>query len=519
MDTRNSHAVYWLKRDFRLLDNPALTAALADHEAVTPLYVLEESTLQAPETSELHVHAITNALRDLRERVRLHHGRVAVCVGEVVDTLDRMYAARPFTHLYSHEEIGVNRTFDRDKAVKRWCDAHEVRWTELPQTGVFRALRDRDRRARFWRQFTFDEIIPEPTPADIARLTIPPVWQTLFFPPERQLDFSDTPFELSEQQRQFVQPVSETDAAATLNSFLYERGIAYRGGISSPVTALVAGSRLSVHLAWGTLTGRMAYQSTQIRKEELKDDRSDTAKKWRSSLTAFLSRLHWRDHFIQRLESEVSMEFHPLTRAYEVLEYENDPEFLKRWIEGTTGFPMVDACIRCMRTSGFINFRMRAMLTSVACHTLHLHWKSLDHPMARMYTDYEPGIHLSQLQMQAGVVGINSLRMYSPHKQIIDQDPDAVFIKQWIPELAPFSPKQIREHRTEPLGDYPGQPIEDWWKRSRIMRSKIWDIRAKESTKEEASETFEKHGSRKGPMRRRKKTPVKPADSGASQES
>ena len=144
------------------------------------------------------------------------------------------------------------------------------------------------------------------------------------------------------------------------------------------------------------------------------------------------------------------------------------------------------------------------MLTSIACHTLHLHWKLLDHPMAKMYTDYEPGIHISQLQMQAGVVGINSLRMYSPHKQIIDQDPEAEFIRYWIPELRKFTPKQIQEHRTEALGQYPGQPVEDWWKRSREMRSKIWEIRKLESTKEEAAATFNKHGSRRNPRTKRK---------------
>ena len=495
-------ALYWLKRDFRLLDNPALTAALAAHEAVTPLYVLENSTLAAPETSELHVHAITNALRVLRQRIHEAGGAVAVRVGEVVDTLDRMWERERFTHLYSHEEIGVNRTFERDKAVKRWCRAHGVTWTELPQTGVFRGLEDRDRRAKFWKAFTLDDPIPEPTNADLQRLRLPAAWRDLFFAPGRELTFDDTPFALSAAQSQHVQPVSEIDAAATLESFLHTRGIDYRGGISSPVTALTAGSRLSVHLAWGTLTGRMAYQSTQQRKEELKQSDDPQAGKWRSSLTSFLSRLHWRDHFMQRLESEVSMEFHPLTRAYERLEYENDPVLLERWTNGTTGFPMVDACIRCMRTSGFINFRMRAMLTSIACHTLHLHWKSLDHPMARMYTDYEPGIHISQIQMQAGVVGINTLRMYSPHKQIVDQDPDATFIKQWVPELREFSPKQIQQHRTEALGNYPGQPV-DWWTRSREMKDKIWTIRKLEETKQEAAQTYERHGSRRGPRTKR----------------
>ncbi len=127
-----------------------------------------------------------------------------------------------------------------------------------------------------------------------------------------------------------------------------------------------------------------------------------------------------------------------------------------------------------------------------------------------MYTDYEPGIHLSQLQMQASVVGINTVRMYSPHKQIIDQDPEAVFIKEWVPELREFAAKQIQEHRREPLGDYPGQTV-DWWESSRAMRDKIWAIKKLPATKEEAQRVYDKHGSRRsGP--KKKKTAAKKSD-------
>jgi len=318
----------------------------------------------------------------------------------------------------------------------------------------------------------------------------------------------DTPFSLTKLQQKSVQPVSESAAKETLHSFLYERGVAYRGGISSPVTAFTAGSRLSVHLAWGTITGRNVYQAVQLRKEALKGSDQPDAGKWRSSLTAFLSRLHWRDHFIQRLESEPQMEFQPLNTAYKELDFDNNPKYLAAWIAGNTGFPMADACIRCLQTTGFVNFRMRAMLTSLACHTLQLNWKLLDHPMAKLYTDYEPGIHLSQLQMQAGVVGINTIRIYSPNKQIVDQDPETIFIKQWIPELRPFTPKQIIDHRAEPLGDYPAQLV-DYWTASRVTKDKLWTIRKLAETKELAKAVYHKHGSRKGPSTRKKKKVAK----------
>ena len=78
---------------------------------------------------------------------------------------------------------------------------------------------------------------------------------------------------------------------------------------------------------------------------------------------------------------------------------------------------------------------MRAMIVSFACFVLHISWKEINYPLAKLFIDYEPGIHISQLQMQAGIVGINTIRVYSPSKQAIDQDPDAIFIKNGFQNL------------------------------------------------------------------------------------
>lgn len=490
----NNNAVYWLKRDFRLADNPALTEALANHKNVMPLFILEDSFLQAGETSAFHVHAVTGALEDLRKRLKKHEKDVLVLRGEVVEWLEKLYAAEPFSALYAHEEIGVNRTYQRDIAVREWCAEKDITFTELRQAAVFRGKVNRDKRHLLWKKFTHGDLLQPPSAEELKKLCIPKRWKDFNV---EKLKLNDTNFSLTQEERKQLQPVSETDAEATLQSFLYERGIAYSGGISSPLTAFTAGSRLSVHFAWGTMTVRTAYQATQSRAAALKENDDADSKQWRKSLRAFLSRLHWHDHFIQRLETEPEMEFQALNPAYHDFEYDNKVEHLEAWKNGTTGFPMVDACIRCLQATGFVNFRMRAMLTSFACHVLHLDWRLINEPMARLYTDYEPGIHLAQLQMQAGVVGINTLRIYSPTKQIEDHDPDTIFVKQWVPELREFTPKEIIKHGYEPLGEYPGQ-IVDRIAAGKEMRSMIYAVRRKEGFREIANEVYEKHGSRKG---------------------
>ena len=168
-------------------------------------------------------------------------------------------------------------------------------------------------------------------------------------------------------------------------------------------------------------------------------------------MTNYLARLHWRDHFIQRLETEPELDARALHPAYRAIPYEDDPKLLEAWAEGRTGFPMVDAVMRCLAVTGFANFRMRAMAVSFACAGLHLDWRTIHNPLAKVFLDFEPGIHFSQLQMQAGVVGLNTIRGYSPAKQLLDQDPAGAFVKRWLPELRKFTPEQIAGHEFAPL--------------------------------------------------------------------
>ena len=504
---KTNTAIYWLKRDFRLADNPALTAALAESNQVIPVFILEPSFVDAPETSAFHVHAVTDALRNLRGKFQKRGSDIAVVTGEVIPILNQLYELYNFQKIYAHEEIGIERTFARDRAVHDWCKNQNIEFKEYQQTGVFRRLDSRNKRHSAWLEFNKSPLLP--VPDNLDKCSIPKEWEDLILNKKQVLTNEMLDCELTEIQKKNVQPVSETDAEKTLQSFLNGRAMGYSKAISSPLTAFEKGSRLSVHFAWGTITGRKVYQKTWERIAELKALRAEgdlDAGRLASSLRAFSSRLHWRDHFIQRLESEPRMEFEALNPAYRKLEYDENLEFLAAWIAGRTGYPMVDACIRCLQNTGFVNFRMRAMLTSFACHTLKINWKLIDHPMAKLYTDYEPGIHLSQLQMQAGVVGINTVRVYSPTKQIADQDPETVFIKKWVPELREFSPKEILAHRDEPLGDYPAQLV-DWKEASTEMRQRIYAIRRVENYREIANKVYEKHGSRR--MKPKKKTTSK----------
>ena len=186
---------------------------------------------------------------------------------------------------------------------------------------------------------------------------------------------------------------------------------------------------------------------------------------------------------------------------------------LEAWQAGMTGYPMVDACMRALRASGWINFRMRAMLMSFASYHLWLHWRQPALHLARMFTDYEPGIHYSQVQMQSGTTGINAVRIYNPIKQGLDHDPEGVFIRRWIPELRdmPLDYLHTPWEAQAQMNAYPLPIVEEKTAR-KAAADKIYGLRRHNPEHiVEARKIVSKHGSRKGSARTASQS--KPKDS------
>ena len=272
-----------------------------------------------------------------------------------------------------------------------------------------------------------------------------------------------------------------------LSSFLEKRCKGYSKKMSSPSEAAYACSRLSPHIAFGTLSMRNIYQDLE---------KNINNSKYRWDLYSFKKRLYWHCHFIQKLETQPSLQHQSMHSDCDILRPEADNELIDKWITGNTGFPFVDACMLYLKKYGWINFRMRAMLMSFASYNLWQPWQKTSPLLASTFTDYEPGIHICQVQMQSGVTGINLPRIYSVVKQSLDQDPDASWIKEQIPELKNIDKAKI--HSAE-LGELYKEKIVDMKSSAKKARELIWQIRGNADFKKKAKAVYQLHGSRKRP--------------------
>ncbi len=477
------NVLVWLKRDLRVHDHPALTLA-AGLGAVLPVYVVEPELWAEADASARQWEVVAESLADLREALAGLGAPLVVRVGEAVQVLARLCKRHGVTRIVSHEETGNLWTYARDRRVAAWARSVGIEWTEVPQSGVVRRLPTRDIWASARDGFMAHPALPVPALQAVAAV------EPGLIPSAKALKLAPDPC----PHRQLG---GRTRGVELLDSFFAQRGEPYRVAMSSPLSAERACSRLSPHFALGTLSIREVVQATAARQAKRPGG------KWGGSLSSFQSRLAWRDHFIQKLEDQPSIELRDLHPVAVTRPREMDATRLNAWANGETGLPFLDACMRYLQATGWLNFRMRAMVISVASYHLWLDWRATGAHLARMFTDYEPGIHWPQVQMQSGTTGINIPRIYNPVKQGLDQDPTGAFTRRWLPELARVPDGFLQEPWLWPearrlLGHRYPEPVVDIASAAREARERIWTARRSFGFAEVASEIVQRHASRSG---------------------
>ncbi len=509
----------WFKRDLRVADHEPLYRAAQAGRCLC-LYVYEPELIEADDFDAAHFGFIQQSLIELGLNLRKIGGELTLRCGAILGVLEQLHGESSFEAIWSHEETFNWISYQRDRRVRAWARSNRIAMHELPQTGVVRRLADRDGWSDRWQERMNKR--PFPTPELICTATHVPAGEMM----------NASAFKMHNTPRTHIQTGGESAAVSCLNSFLQQRGEGYRFEMSSPITAFESCSRLSPYLAYGNVSMRTIHHAVKYRLQEWKRakpaslnsqnqlrtqdatvSKAGTGSTWGQSLVSFQARLRWHCHFMQKLEDEPTIEFANMNRAYDGLrESQFNRQYYDAWCAGQTGYPMIDACMRALQQTGWINFRMRAMLVSFASYHLWLHWREPAVYLARLFVDYEPGIHYSQIQMQAGVTGINTIRIYSPIKQALDQDPQGDFIRRYVPELMDVPVQHLAEPHKMTLmeqtlfgcqigKDYP-PPIVDHATRYRLARDQMHQIQRSAENRNAAVAVWEKHGSRRRPNNR-----------------
>jgi deoxyribodipyrimidine photo-lyase len=484
LEVKDKINIVWFKRDLRFMDHEPLFAAHQGKLPILLIYVFEPSLMLYDDSDVRHWRFVYESLNYLNSKLSQCNGQIFIFHNEAKFVFESLIDKYEICSVYSHEEIGNKLSYDRDLEMKKIFDENKVNWTEFQTNGIVRKLKSRSK----WKNRWQDRMSEPLKMIDESKLNLFEIEDEFY----DKIKGEKLSIDITSRNEHF-QEGGEHLAWRYLKSFIADRYKNYSKHISKPSLSRRSCSRLSPYLAYGNISMKMAYQYT-MQHYKVSQNKRD--------LSNFISRLQWHCHFIQKFEDECRMEFENVNRAYDQLIKPRNETYIKAWQEGKTGVPLVDACMRCVVSTGYINFRMRAMVVSFFVFNLWQDWRDL-HFLARQFLDYEPGIHYPQLQMQSGVTGINTIRIYNPVKNSENHDADGNFIRTWLPELnnvplpfihEPWKLTAIEQKMFDfELGiDYPF-PIVDIENSRKQASDIVWSFRKKSEVRKEGKRIMKKH--------------------------
>ena len=477
--------IVWFRYDLRLEDNQAFIEATKNGN-ILPIFIFDKNYYKLDTSSSFHLKFCEDSLKELNHSLKnLYNSKINIYYGDTTEILKNISKKFNISEIYSHHVFKNNYLSKIDGKISNFFKECNIQWYLFNQFGIQLGKRDRYRWSYNWNKFINQPVLEKRVNCNFI------------IDPDHNKNCAISTNFIDDK---LIQEGGRKNALKLLNSFLDNRSDNYQKEMSSPITGEKSCSRLSPYITYGNISLREIYRAT---KQKLNEDISIVKKK---SLIAFKSRLAWHCHFIQKLYDEPEIEFKNLNSAFDGLREDDfNPYYYEAWKNGNTGYPFIDACMRYLKVNGWINFRMRAMLVSFASYQLWLDWKKTSKHMAKLFTDYEPGIHYSQFQMQSGTTGINSIRIYNPIKQSIDQDPDGNFIRKWVPELKNVQGKLIHEpwkmtyidqkSISIELGKNYPLPIIENNKATKIAKDKIWKVKKSKEAKLLSSQILIKHAS------------------------
>lgn len=455
---------------------------LASRDSYFPIFIFEPSISHHYDFDIRHWRFIYQSIMDMKQQGL----NLNLFYGEAIDVFRYLFENLDIKTIFSHEESGNNLTYERDKDLKVFFRNQNVEWRESQTNMVIRGLRNRDGWDARWIKTAKGKALPIP---DIKKAQ----------------ELINHPFQLPSEVKESLSSRTESIdsggervAHVILEDFYKTKIEDYWFSLSYPEKSRYYCSRLSSHITYGNLTIRQVYQVGESFKPIVKN---------RKSLNQYLARLKWHCHFVQKFEMEPRIEFENLSKAFNSIRQKTNKTYVKAWKNGKTGYPLIDAAMRSVAETGYLNFRLRATVVSFLTHILWQPWQSGSGHLARMFVDYEPGIHFSQFQMQAGTTGINAIRIYNPIKQSKEKDKDGIFIKKWVPELSSLPSELIHEpwklSEMEQLlydfklgSDYP-RPIVKFEEAYKNAQKKLWEVKKSEENKYNAQSILKKHTRRK----------------------
>ena len=413
--------IFWFRRDLRLDDNVGFYEALRGEQPVLPIFIFDSEILEKLPKNDARVNFIHETLQNIRQTLQDQHGSsIALYHGKPKDIFENLLQDYKINTVFTnHDYEPYAKT--RDKEIKALLNKNEVDFKTFKDHVIFEK----------------DEVVKNDGKPYMVYTPYMRKWKEKFKTIDLEifytnsflnnlvehsrlpnLSLSDIGFKTSNQE------IPPFDVTPTLIQ-------QYKDTRNFP--AKDATSKLGPHLRFGTASIRKMIKKAIAEDNEI-----------------FWQELIWREFFMQILWHFPHTPDNAFKPKYDRIDWRNNEDEFKKWCEGQTGYPLVDAGMRQLNETGFMHNRVRMLVGSFLCKHVLIDWRWGEAYFAEKLHDYEMASNVGNWQWVAGS-GVDAspyFRIFNPTTQIQKFDKNLEYIKKWVPDFQELSyPQPIVEHK------------------------------------------------------------------------
>jgi deoxyribodipyrimidine photo-lyase len=413
-----SSVIWWIRRDLRLGDNQALSAALNQAEVVIPVFILDPKLLNSQYTSQQKLAFMFDGLRSLDDDLRKHGSTLIIRKGDPLEVLQGLYRETQAECIFAEADTSPYAR-RRDALVmgelplnlSPGVTVHPADKLNKPDGTPYTVFTPFSRR---WRSLPFPSK-PLPAPEWLS----PP-------PPLPNLGVPDTP----RNSNNGIFPAGENEAQCRLVKFT--DSIISRYAEDRNRLDLEGTSGLSPYLRFGMLSARQAAWAARETDALSGDPLSH------QSAEIWLNELIWREFYVAILYHFPYVRNTAFRPELRNIPWNNDPAGYRAWVEGRTGYPVVDAAMRQLNTTGWMHNRARMISASFLTKDLLIDWRQGERYFMQHLIDGDPAMNNGGWQWTAstGTDAAPYFRVFNPVLQGKKFDPQGAYVRRWVPELS-----------------------------------------------------------------------------------
>lgn len=431
----HSRSLFIFRRDLRVDDNTGLVEALHSSQEVLSCFIFDPRLLKDGKYSKNALQFMLESLEDLEKQLELVGGKLYLFSGLPHEVIEKMIRNEGIDAVFMNCDY-TPFSVRRDEAISKVCEEYGLKFHQFHDATLQVPGSVRTQQGTMYQVFTqffrAATKLPVEVPVHVERGTfcnsyLPDALEAI---PVFDCDNSE-----------LFMHGGRSNALKILSDL--DRLVDYDRLRDTP--AVMGTTGLSAHNRFGTVSIRKVYHSLR---DHLGSDHT------------LISELYWRDFFIQ-LAAEYPRVFgHAFRERFDNLHWDNDPVRFKAWCEGKTGFPIVDAGMRQLNTTGYMHNRVRMIVASFLVKDLHIDWRFGERYFSRKLADYDPCVNNGNWQWSAstGADATPYFRIFNPWLQQQKFDPDCEYIIKWVPELRDLSPKDIHALEKKALPKYTVYP-------------------------------------------------------------